>query len=52
MLLVVSGIIGFVDALYPLGLIKTLIDAAYGEMPPFVLILWGTGTITLRRAMK
>jgi hypothetical protein len=51
-LLIVSGILGFVDALYPLGPIKTLIGAAYGEMPPFVLILWGSGTITLRRAMK
>jgi hypothetical protein len=52
MLLVVSGILEFVDAFYPLGMLNTLLLAAYGDMPPFVLILWGTGTITLRRAMK
>ena len=50
-MMVVSGILEFVDVFFPLGLLGYLLTAAYGNMSPFMLILMGSGTITMRSAL-
>lgn len=51
LLMVVSGILMIVDVFYPLGLLGYLLAAAYGNTSPFMLILMGSGTVTMRAAL-
>lgn len=46
-----SGVLLFVDAIYPLGFVGTMLRGAYGGVTPFSLLLIGAGTITGRGAM-
>jgi len=50
-LMIVSGVLQVVDALYPLGVIGLVLSAAYGETSPFMLIIIGSGTVTMRAAL-
>lgn len=51
LLMVVSGILMIIDVFYPLGLLGYLLTAAYGQTSPFMLILMGSGTVTMRAAL-
>jgi hypothetical protein len=51
LLMIVSGILEFVDVFYPLGWLGYLLTAAYGQTSPFMLILMGSGTVTMRAAL-
>lgn len=50
-LMVVSGVLEFVDVFFPLGMLGYLLTAAYGNTSPFMLIIMGSGTITMRSAL-
>jgi hypothetical protein len=51
-LMMVSGVLEFVDFFVPLGWLGYILTAAYGNMSPFMLILTGSGTVTMRAAIK
>lgn len=51
LIMVVSGVLMIVDVFYPLGLLGYLLTAAYGNTSPFMLILMGSGTVTMRAAL-
>ncbi len=51
LLMMVSGILMIVDVFHPLGLLGYLLTAAYGNTSPFMLILMGSGTVTMRAAL-
>lgn len=50
-LMIVSGVLQVVDAFYPLGAVGLVLSAAYGDMSPFMLIIIGSGTVTMRAAL-
>lgn len=49
--MILSGILELVDIFYPLGVIGHLLNAAYGETSPFMLVIMGAGTVTMRAAL-
>lgn len=51
LIMVVSGVLMIVDVFYPLGFLGYLLTAAYGNTSPFMLILMGSGTVTMRAAL-
>lgn len=52
MIMLVSGVLMIIDAIWSLGLLGLALNAAYGDTSPFMLILAGSGTITMRAAIK
>lgn len=52
MIMVISGVLMIIDGVMPLGWLGFALSAAYGDMSPFMLILTGSGTITMRAAIK
>jgi len=48
----IGGIIELVDAFTPMGYASTLSYALFGDASPFMLILTGAGTITMRAAIN
>lgn len=51
MLPIAGGVIEFVDTFTSLGLVSEVCRAAFGGTSPFMLVLIGSGTITMRAAM-
>lgn len=49
--MIISGTLMIVDAFYPLGVIGQVLYAAYGETSPFMLVIMGAGTVTMRAAL-
>ena len=50
-LMILSGVLLVIDVFHPLGIIGLVLSAAYGETSPFMLIILGSGTVTMRAAL-
>jgi hypothetical protein len=50
-LMIISGVLLVIDAFQPLGILGPVLTAAYGDMSPFMLIICGSGTVTMRAAL-
>lgn len=50
-LMIISGILLVIDAFQPIGVLGLVLSAAYGDTSPFMLIILGCGTVTMRAAL-